>query len=254
MEVLYKIIDRGLKFIPIININSADNYLNSLIELDKQFLKLNRQIYIDKLKKENKNQLDYNCNSMQDILPCYLNKSSYKMKQKPIIYDNTPLQEEILNFRDSIINKLPDHYNKYAKNLNYNEIRVLRKFCLNRPFDIIDSDKNTGSVLLNKVISEELAKNHLNDKDVYTQLDYNPLDKVITKINVKLLELYNSKQISAKTFKLLKPSNSRNGKFRMLIKLHKKDLDIRPIINSISHPTERISNLIDLILKLIINL
>jgi hypothetical protein len=38
----------------------------------------------------------------------------------------------------------------------------------------------------------------------------------------------------------------------MLIKLHKKDLDIRPIIKSISHPTERISNLIDLILKPII--
>jgi hypothetical protein len=38
----------------------------------------------------------------------------------------------------------------------------------------------------------------------------------------------------------------------MLIKLHKKDLDIRPIINSISHQTERISNLIDLILKPII--
>ncbi len=123
--------------------------------------------------------------------------------------------------------------------MSYNEIKVLRKFCLNRPFDIIDSDKNTGSVLLSKVITEELAKNHLNDQNIYTQLDYNPLDKVITNINFKLSELNNSKQISAKTLKLLKPNNSR-------IKLHKKDLDIRPIINSISHPTERISNLIDL--------
>ena len=38
----------------------------------------------------------------------------------------------------------------------------------------------------------------------------------------------------------------------MLIKLHKKDLGIRPIINSILHPTEKISSLIDLLLKPII--
>jgi hypothetical protein len=167
------------------------------------------------------------------------------MIQKPIINDNIPLQEEIQNFRDSIINRLPNHCNKYVKNLSHNEIRVLRKFCLNRPFDIIDSDKNTGSLLLSKVITEELAKNHLNDQNIYTQLSYNPLDKIITIINFKLSELYNSKQISAKTFKLLKPNNSR-------IKLLKKDLERRPIINSISHPTERISNFIGLILKPII--
>jgi len=69
-------------------------------------------------------------------------------------------------------------------------------------------------------------------------------------INIKILELYNNRDIHSCLFKRLLPKkNSKLGSFRLLAKLHKENLSFRPIINCISHPTSSLSLLIDCILQ-----
>ncbi len=56
--------------------------------------------------------------------------------------------------------------------------------------------------------------------------------------------------ISNRLFDVLKPKDSSNlGKFKLLAKLHKNKFGIRPIINNRGHPTEGLSQFIDLFLQ-----
>ena len=86
--------------------------------------------------------------------------------------------------------------------------------------------------------------------NVYKQLYHNPLQDTINKIILSLTKLKEKGHISNRLFNQLIPKNScRLGKFRILAKLHKSKFGIRPIINSIGHPTDGLSKFVDLFLQ-----
>ena len=106
-------------------------------------------------------------------------------------------------------------------------------------------------MILDKELYNNLADNHLNSNNkTYNELDHNPLKLTITKVNSCLTELNRTGDISNRLFsQLLSKDDSKLGKFRILIKLHKVKLGVRPIINSINHPTSKLSHFIDLFLQ-----
>lgn len=123
----------------------------------------------------------------------------------------------------------------------------MKKFIRNRPFSVLDTDMNVGTVLLPTTIVDKLASEALSDTNFYKELDKDPLQEVMNSISVTLSSLKTEGDISGKLFNAIKPdTNAKIGTFRILVKLHKKKLGIRQIINCIGHPTEKISLLIDI--------
>ena len=117
-----------------------------------------------------------------------------------------------------------------------------------KPFKIIQCDKNVGSFILSNYDYNRMCLEYLNDKRVYIQLLENPLEKVTFNINSILKELKGKKEISNRLYSKLKIKKSKIGSFRILIKVHKKKLGLRPIINSILHPTSNLCKFIELLL------
>ena len=165
---------------------------------------------------------------------------------------NIPLQHETLKLRYDIF-KLLGESNKFSlkRNISYKQIESIKTFFKLKPFKLCNTDKNVGWVILDKELYNNLADNHLNSNNkTYNELDHNPLKLTITKVNSCLTELNRTGDISNRLFsQLLSKDDSKLGKFRILIKLHKVKLGVRPIINSINHPTSKLSHFIDLFLQ-----
>ena len=130
---------------------------------------------------------------------------------------------------------------KLAPNLTPTETKNLRKLTYNPNLILKPVDKNMGISIIHKPLYLELCNQHLNSTD-YLKLTYNPLSETSKTVNDSLTSLLNNRKISERLYKQLKPPvKCRLGRFYALPKLHKKLLDIRPIVSSINHPTERIS-------------
>ena len=164
--------------------------------------------------------------------------------------NNIPLQFETLMFRKLLHECLSlNKFNNFS-NLNECQLKLLFDFIKEKPFIIVNSDKNVGFVILKKELYIKLGLEHLlNDNMFYKELNKNPLQDTINLINNELTNLNNHGHISDKLWKLLKLDKCKLGKFNVLPKLHKTKFGIRPIIASINHPTSKICLLMDLILQ-----
>ncbi len=97
--------------------------------------------------------------------------------------------------------------------------------------------------------ADALVLKQLNDDKTYLKLSVNPTETFKNKISCTLSFLFSSKHISEKLFNLFLPSSdSRLGKFRILLKLHKPKLGIRPIVNFRNNPMEKFSKFLDFLL------
>jgi len=254
-------LDLGLKFVPSIFNNLNSFFLYYLYELDKSLIRLNSYIFFEKQKKnkkENKkkeknikNTKEYeNEKDDQTIVKTILKNIRYKNSN--INHNNIPLQDETIIIRNnffksmSIANKF-----KLKNNLTKDQLDCIKTFYTEKPFTLCNSDKNVGWVCLDDKLYLTLAKDHLlKNQNVYKNLDSNPLDNVSNNILLSLSDLKDKGHISDRLYNCLKPKNQcKLGKFKILAKLHKKKFGIRPIINSIGHPTEGLSQFIDLFLQ-----
>jgi hypothetical protein len=140
-------------------------------------------------------------------------------------------------------------------NLKRKEILCLKWFMKNKPFKLVDLDKNIGIGIIDYETYDEIAQDLLSDEMFYLRLQLDPLNDSIKDIKQKLTDLQSNGEVSNELYKKIKPSTKRCrlGSFRVLPKLHKKDFSGRPIINCIQTPTSDICLLIDLILKPLIS-
>jgi hypothetical protein len=125
----------------------------------------------------------------------------------------------------------------------------LKKFKKEKPFKVIDCDKNIGICFIDNNIYNNFVEDHLKDRETYELLPENPIDIVSNKIKEKIQLLCSQKHISKKLGKNLINNNSKLGSIRLLAKLQKEKLKFRPIINCTSHPTLFLCLLIDIILQ-----
>lgn len=121
---------------------------------------------------------------------------------------------------------------------------------------VTNADKNIGTVLIESRIYFKLCFDHLSDKTIYLEIDDNPLDKIYNDIMSNLNYLHDNGHIISSLFILLKNTLNNNktlANFRIMPKLHKTKLGIRPLINCSRSITSVLSKLLDFYFKPIVH-
>ncbi|XP_071145419.1 uncharacterized protein [Mytilus edulis] len=93
------------------------------------------------------------------------------------------------------------------------------------------------------------AVRQLSDERFYKKLDYDPTSEFSSKIITALQTMYYECHIDEDTIGYLKPENSKPGRLYFLSKIHKVNNPGRPIVSANGHPTEKISEFVDLHLR-----
>ena len=111
------------------------------------------------------------------------------------------------------------------------------------------ADKGSTVVVLDKETYMSEAQRQLSDEKYYEKLDSDPTEKFADEITKTLNEMYKNEEIGDNVYHKLLPTNCRPGQFYLLPKIHKEGMPGRPIVSAIGHPTENISEFIDLHLR-----
>ena len=192
----------------------------------------------------NTKNVNYKINSCQQY-GCILEN----LKQKRIINLNlfSP-SKECLDIRFNFYNKLSKSKFEIQPNLTSKQLHEMKRFLREKPFSVIQCDKNIGMAIISNDLLDSLCVSHLSDIKIYVKLDSNPINDTIISLRNILHELQKEKQLKISLNSLI-PKNPQIGKFRILAKLHKDKFGVRPIINNTNHVTSQLCKLIDLIIQ-----
>ena len=97
-------------------------------------------------------------------------------------FSNFNFQEESLNFKFEIYEKLSNHFMDFRNNLINSEIRALNSFISDKQFKIVETDKNIGITVCKHEIYNCLALEHLQDENIYSKIH----DLSIIDINIRI--------------------------------------------------------------------
>ena len=246
--------DKGGKFIPCIHLNTFSIFNFILSSFDQNFNSFNSRLnFFKKNIDKNKNfenysdNLDISFHYSSDLLANF----SEKCKKSTCYFHKLklPTFKDSLDFKFNFYKTLKDIEFTSSINISSSEFFYLKKFKREKPFKVIECDKNVGTCLISNELYNNLADLHLCDRNVYQELNEDPLPETQNFIKNKIKQLNKDKHISSKIHKKLFNKNSKLGSFRLLAKLHKEKLGFRPIINCLSHPTMFLCILIDIILQ-----
>jgi hypothetical protein len=70
---------------------------------------------------------------------------------------NFELNPEIVDLRFKIISDLPRVNNNIKTNINLIQFKTILNFNKTRPFQVIDTDKNTGSAIISNELHDKLV-------------------------------------------------------------------------------------------------
>ena len=178
------------------------------------------------------------------------------IKNKKIDENKLFINKETDTFRSNIHSKLFNEYKniELQPNVNLTQINYLIKYQKEKPFKIINCDKNVGNALISNDLYDLEVYKYLNQNDTFIKFDYNPLEETVNTINIEIGELFINNHISKELSKKLeiKITECKLGSFRLLAKLHKEKFNWRPIINCKNHPNSKISKFLDSLFKPII--
>ena len=250
-------LDLGFKFVPCIHNNILDIFNSLLSNFDKNISKFNSSIFFAKNKiLKNTIQTDNSVKNPDidiDTESCLdfscISKRLNSIKDKKFF-----LQNECIDLRYKYYQELSNIKFTFKPNLNISQIISIKDFIYNKPFKVIQCDKNIGAAIISNDLHNELCLSHLMNNNIYAKLDNNPLESTVQLIEDTIMNLAINKQLSLSLAKKLTNGEKNLGKFRVLAKLHKDKFNIRPIINSVNHPTSKLCLLIDLILQPVVQL
>ncbi len=253
------ILDKGSKFVPCLHFNQFHIFKDLLFNFDKFIPKFNQYLSFTKSKLEKSflnsfqnststSEIELNITSTSNSETCSsLDCFFKKVKKSPIPF--SILETETIDFKFDFYKYISTCNFTYKKNLSFSQIESLFYFVKNKPFKVAECDKNVGICILDHKIYDDYCNSLLSDTNTYGTVNSDPLNLITQNLNILLDELVLNKDISKKLRKKLVLEKPKLGKFRILFKLHKSKLGLRPIINCKSHPTSLISLLIDLILQ-----
>ena len=159
------------------------------------------------------------------------------------------LNDETIDFKFNFYKYISNLAFDYKHNLSISEIESLCNFSKNKPFKVVECDKNVGVCLISNDNYNTLCLSLLNDINTYEQIPADPINLVNETIKTSLDNLLSNKDISEKLYEKLFTSKNKLGSFRILSKLHKDEFGLRPIVNCRNHPTSNISLLVNIILQ-----
>jgi hypothetical protein len=222
---LFDIINLGFKFIPTF-FNTKITFFSFFNYFFDDFLhNLNKNLFFSKLSSIRTEQ---NLSKREVDFFDNLFKSFRKYKSKDNKY---PLQYETLEFEFEFYKEFSKlNFKNFKNNISLSEFSKIKDYIKNKPFKILNCDKNIGTAIISQNLFLDLSNKHLEDKDNFTKLTDNPLDYTDNLINDKLTSLVLSKDISSRLAKSLIVKSSKLGKFNILPKLHKSKFGTRPII------------------------
>jgi hypothetical protein len=250
-SIIY-ILDKGFKFIPNYNLNPLHLFNTIIYNLEENMFNLNKQFFIKNyiLNKSKNNNIsneviDFTKEDLLNFESC--NETSFlddnfshesldnfielkKKLNKKNNLDKINLSKDCILFQLELFKQLNNIKFNFESNLTKNELSLLKKFVKEKPFKIVELDKNVGSGIISNDLNNELTLRSLNDKDTYEQIIEDPLEKCIINVKKELEKLYIDKHISKKLYNSINISG-KLGNYRNLPKIHKKVYGNRPIIN-----------------------
>lgn len=256
-----KILDLGFKFVPNYIYNGIDFFRFLLSDLDNSFVDFNKKLFL-----KSKNSINNSKSSKNMIIND--NDDSFSFSEKidfKILFDSLKTQNNFqninLNFlfsstletRYDLFKLISTTRHSFNKNISKEQQSILKDFMKEKPFEILQCDKNVGFLLISNADFIYLAETHLlSSNSTYIKLNEDPLNQTVLNINNVISNLLKEKHICLKFHNYLMISANDDvklGNFRVLPKLHKNKFGIRPIINCINHPTSKICLFIDFLLK-----
>ena len=160
---------------------------------------------------------------------------------------NVEMERKLKQLKDDIVKSYASHNTKET-NASKEQLQFLDKLRSNEDVVIKQSDKCKGLVILDK--SDYLDKSHtiLDDRKNYEVLGKNPVPKVEAETK-RVFKATAKDKIPESTLKELTPAHSRIPVFYGLPKDHKDGVPLRPVISACGGPTEKMSCLLERILK-----
>ncbi len=247
IQTITAILDKGLKFVPCMHTNIVDIFTHIVNSFDRNLVNFNAKLVFH-MNKKPINRKDSDVQSICQSFNCNLDK----LRHKNYNPGRFPMLKESLEFRLEFLQQLSNYQYTFESNLSMDQIRSIKQFMNERPFSVIQCDKNIGTCVISNELLDKLSQDYLSDDKTYTRLNIDPTESIVNTVNRELDNLQAAKHVSKRLCGLLRPRDYKIGKFRILAKLHKHKFGIRPIVNCRGHPTSKISQLIDLILQPII--
>ena len=244
-----------------------------MISLNKQFFlkqeKLDRANFYDTIYKTTNNSnavntfntdtlVNYDSNvlnseheeSSSDFINPFNNFFNFKKKED--IKNNLNklgISEDCFKFQLELYKQLESVKFDSNSNLKRGELAIIKKFLKEKPFRVVNLDKNVGTGIISEELYDELVFESLNEPETYEEIFENPLSNCKNNIEIKLNELYLDKKISNKLHKYLKDCPDKLGSFSISPKIHKKKYGNRPIISYINHFTNNLCVFLDFFIK-----
>jgi hypothetical protein len=211
------------------------SFENNLLDLNKRIFSEHKNYLYKSLNSSSilnssndVNQNDLEISNYCDSLDCYFAKL-----KKPLNPSRFKIQQPSLEFNIEFFKNISNFQYNYKRNLSNDEISFLFKFIKEKPFKVVELDKNVGIGVINNNLYDSLCLEILSNSDNYIKITQDSLNKSCDEINVILHKLYKEKNISLRLYNNMKINSSKCkvGSFRILPKVHKENFSVRPIVN-----------------------
>ena len=137
------------------------------------------------------------------------------------------------------------------KNLTHSQFLAIRSLSCNSNIVIKPADKGSGIVVMNREDYIKEGERQLLDCNFYRKLDHDPTEDHCDKVSDLVNKMVDNGEITNNTKLYLTTNFDRTSQFYMLPKIHKSLINPpgRPITSGNDSPTEKISQLADIILQ-----
>ena len=160
---------------------------------------------------------------------------------------NVEMERKLKHLKEDIVKSYSSH-NVTKSNVSREQLNFVDELKKNKDVVVKQSDKCKGLVILDKSDYVDKSRTILNDRRNYEMLDKNPVPKVEAE-SKRLFKAVTKDKLPDGTVKELTPSHSRIPVFYGLPKDHKEGVPLRPVISACGGPTEKMSCLLERILK-----
>ena len=235
------ILEKGSKYIPILNNNSFDYFKTFVYNFENSFKDFNKKLFFAIKNKHIEKNNHFKSNDIFDIF--------MRETRKKTDSNLFPILKDSIQFKYNCYKNLQVNFKSFKKNITNQEAFYIKNYLRVKPFKIVECDKNVGMCIIKNEVYDNLVVSHLSSSITYQEIDNDPLWNCNTTIKNTINYLIKIKAISKRIGEKLFISDSKLGNIRLLFKLHKPKFSVRPIINSILHPTSNICFLLDLLFQ-----
>ena len=140
---------------------------------------------------------------------------------------------------------------KPADNLNKEERKAARKLRNDKEIKILHADKGNATVVMNTIDYDKKAHDLLDNKESYAVLSKDPTRTTERNLLTLLRNLRREKKIDEAFYNSVRPSegSSKPALFYGRVKIHKRDVPLRPVIATCGTSTYKLAQRLSFILR-----